>query len=65
MPLTTSSLHQLVKLKHLYVERNLDSVVSIIKHSIQNASAYEAIAEQLKEAYAEAVSLDSSRIKSA
>ncbi|KAL8125542.1 protein RRP6-like 1 isoform X1 [Apium graveolens] len=54
MPLTTSSLHQLVKLKHQYVERHLDSVVSIIKYSIQNASAYEAIAEQLKEAYIEA-----------
>lgn len=56
MPLTTSSLHQLVKLKHQYVERHLDSVVSIVKHSIQNASAYEAIAEQLKEAYTEATS---------
>ncbi|KAK1382478.1 hypothetical protein POM88_020213 [Heracleum sosnowskyi] len=55
MPLTTISLHQLVKLKHQYVERHLDSVVSIIKHSIQNASAYEAIAEQLKEAYTEAI----------
>ncbi|KAK1384702.1 HRDC domain-containing protein [Heracleum sosnowskyi] len=56
MPLTTISLHQLVKLKHQYVERHLDSVVSIIKHSIQNASAYEAISEQLKEAYTEAIS---------
>lgn len=56
MPLTTSSLHQLVKLKHQYVERHLDSVVSIIKHSIQNASAYEVVAEQLKAAYTEAVS---------
>ncbi|KAK1390190.1 hypothetical protein POM88_018368 [Heracleum sosnowskyi] len=58
MPLTTISLHQLVKLKHQYVERHLDSEVSIIKHSIQNASAYEAIAEQLKEAYTEAISAE-------
>ncbi|WOG91029.1 hypothetical protein DCAR_0310277 [Daucus carota subsp. sativus] len=56
MPLTTSSLHQLVKLKHPYVESQLDSVVSIIQHCVQNASAYEVVAKQLKEAYTEATS---------
>ncbi|XP_057983111.1 protein RRP6-like 2 isoform X2 [Malania oleifera] len=48
MPVTTSKLRWLVKSKHPYVERNLGSVVSIIRHSIQNASAFEAAAEHLK-----------------
>ncbi|KAJ8441086.1 hypothetical protein Cgig2_000347 [Carnegiea gigantea] len=49
MPLTTSKLRRLVRSKHPYVERNLSSVVSIIRHSVQNASSFEAVAEQLKE----------------
>ncbi|CAO2827105.1 unnamed protein product [Amaranthus hypochondriacus] len=49
MPLTTSKLRHLVKSKHPHVERNLGSVVSIIRHSVQNASSFEAVAEQLKE----------------
>lgn len=57
MPLTTSNLHRLVKSKHQYIDRNLGSVVSIIRHSIQNAPAYEAIAEQLREERMETVSL--------
>lgn len=49
MPLTTSKLRRLVRSKLPYVERNLSSVVSIIRHSVQNASSFEAVAEQLKE----------------
>ncbi|XP_027359392.1 protein RRP6-like 2 isoform X2 [Abrus precatorius] len=53
MPLTTSKLRRLVKSKHPYVEHNLDTVVNIIRHSIQNAAAFEEDAQQLKgQAYA-------------
>ncbi|KAJ7971932.1 Protein RRP6-like 2 [Quillaja saponaria] len=48
MPVTTSKLRRLVKSKHPYVDRNLDTVVSIVRHSIQNATAFEAAAEYLK-----------------
>ncbi|GLT54158.1 hypothetical protein SLA2020_273800 [Shorea laevis] len=47
-PDSTSKLRRLVKSKHPYVERNLASVVSIIRHSLQNAAAFEAVAEHLK-----------------
>lgn len=56
MPLTTSKLRRLVKSKHPYVEHNLDTVVSIIRHSIQNSAAFEEAAQQLKEAQAVTVS---------
>ncbi|KAL9259669.1 RRP6-like 2-like protein [Drosera capensis] len=49
MPVTTSKLRQLVWSKLPYVERNLGSVVNIIRHSIQNASEFEAIAKKLYE----------------
>ncbi|KAK9698312.1 hypothetical protein RND81_08G095500 [Saponaria officinalis] len=49
MPLTTSNLKRLLKSKHPYVERSLSSVINIIRHSVQNASSFEAVAEQLKE----------------
>ncbi|KAK7267021.1 hypothetical protein RIF29_19685 [Crotalaria pallida] len=48
MPVNTSKLRRLVKSKHLYVEHNLDTVLNIIKHSIQNAAAFEEAAQQLK-----------------
>ncbi|KAL3825637.1 hypothetical protein ACJIZ3_021666 [Penstemon smallii] len=48
MPLTTSKLRRAFKSKHPYIERNLGSVVSIIRHSIQNAAAFEETAEYLK-----------------
>ncbi|KAF3442993.1 hypothetical protein FNV43_RR16911 [Rhamnella rubrinervis] len=48
MPVTTSKLRQLVRSKHPYTEQNLGSVVSIIRHSMQNAAAFEAAAEHLK-----------------
>ncbi|CAJ1947892.1 unnamed protein product [Sphenostylis stenocarpa] len=56
MPLTTSKLRRLVKSKHPYVEHNLDTVVNIIRHSIQNAAAFEEAAQQLKEAQAASAS---------
>ncbi|KAK4414837.1 protein RRP6-like 2 [Sesamum alatum] len=49
MPLTTSQLRRVLKSKHPYIDRNLGSVVSIIRHSIQNASAFEEAAKHLKE----------------
>ncbi|GER41804.1 3'-5' exonuclease domain-containing family protein [Striga asiatica] len=48
-PLTTNHLRRVLKSKHPYIERNLGSVVSIIRHSIQNASAFEEAAELLNE----------------
>ena len=54
-PDTTGKLRRLVKSKHPYVEHNLSSVLSIIKHSIQNAAAYEAVAEHLKIGHMEMV----------
>ncbi|BAU01679.1 Protein RRP6-like 2 [Vigna angularis] len=54
IPLTTSKLRRLVKSKHPYVEHNLDTVVSIIRHSIQNAAAFEEASQLLKEAQAAA-----------
>ncbi|KAK7380775.1 hypothetical protein VNO78_33294 [Psophocarpus tetragonolobus] len=56
MPITTSKLRRLVKSKHPYVEHNLDTVVSIIRHSIQNSATFEEAAQQLKEAQAAALS---------
>uniref|UniRef100_A0A5B7BSC4 Putative exosome component 10 n=1 Tax=Davidia involucrata TaxID=16924 RepID=A0A5B7BSC4_DAVIN len=56
MPATANKLHRLLRSKHPFVERNLNSVVSIIRHSIQNAAAFEAAAEHLKESRMETVS---------
>ncbi|XP_024031414.1 protein RRP6-like 2 [Morus notabilis] len=49
MPDATSKLRRLVKSKHPYIERNLGSVVSIIRNSMQNAGAFEAAEQYLKE----------------
>lgn len=49
MPGSTSKLRQLVKSKHPYVERNLGSVLNIIKNSMQNAAAFESSVQLLKE----------------
>lgn len=57
MPLTTNKLLRLVKLKHPYIERNIGSVVSIIRHSIQNAPAFEVAVQQLKERQMERASV--------
>lgn len=56
MPISTSKLRNLVKLKSPYVDRNLQSVIRIIRTSIQNASAFENLAEVLKNGQQEAVS---------
>lgn len=57
MPVTTSKLRRLLKSKHPYIERNLGPIVSIIRHSMQNAAAFEATAQQLKEVHTEIVRL--------
>ncbi|KAM3362823.1 protein RRP6-like 2 [Capsicum galapagoense] len=49
MPLTPSKLKLSMKSKHPYVERNLGSVVNIIRYSVQNSASYEAAVELLKE----------------
>ncbi|XP_059646486.1 protein RRP6-like 2 [Cornus florida] len=56
MPVTPSKLRRMLKSKHPHVERNLGSVVGIIKHSIQNAAAFEPAAEHLKEGRKETAS---------
>ncbi|CAA0821447.1 Polynucleotidyl transferase- ribonuclease H fold protein with HRDC domain [Striga hermonthica] len=48
-PLTIHHLRKVLKSKLPYIERNLGSVVSIIRHSIQNAAAFEEAAKLLKE----------------
>ncbi|XP_022746695.1 protein RRP6-like 2 isoform X2 [Durio zibethinus] len=48
MPVTASKLRRLLKSKHPYVEQNLGAVVSIIRHSMPNAVAFEAAAQQLR-----------------
>ncbi|XVE62512.1 hypothetical protein DITRI_Ditri06bG0123600 [Diplodiscus trichospermus] len=48
MPVTASKLRRLLKSKHPYVERNLGAVITIIRHSMQNAVAFEAAAQQLR-----------------
>ncbi|KAK6243542.1 hypothetical protein QUC31_009951 [Theobroma cacao] len=48
MPVTASKLRRLLKSKHPYVERNLGSVVTIIRHSMQNAIVFEEAAQQLR-----------------
>lgn len=57
MPLSINKLKRSLKSKHPYIERNLGSVLSIIRHSMQNATAFEVAAEQLKELHMERVSL--------
>ena len=58
MPITPSKLRWLLKSKHPYVERNLGSVVNIIKHSIVYAAAFEAAAQRLKEGRSQTASED-------
>lgn len=48
MPITASKLRHGLRSKHPYIERNIGSVVSIIKHAIRNASAFEEAVEHLK-----------------
>lgn len=53
MPVTPAKLRHLLKARHPYIERNLGSVVSIIRHSMQNAAAFEPVAKKLKEEHIE------------
>ncbi|ONK65077.1 uncharacterized protein A4U43_C07F33360 [Asparagus officinalis] len=48
MPLSSSKLWHLVKLKSPYVDHNHQTIIRIIRDSIQNASAFEKHAEALK-----------------
>ncbi|XP_019458438.1 PREDICTED: protein RRP6-like 2 isoform X2 [Lupinus angustifolius] len=56
MPVTTSHLRRLVNLYLPYIERNLDVILSIVRHSVQNAPAFEEAALRLKEAHTASVS---------
>ncbi|XP_071727871.1 protein RRP6-like 1 [Rutidosis leptorrhynchoides] len=53
IPLTPAKLCDVLKSRHPYIERNLGSVVSIIRHSMQNASAFDPVALKLKEKHIE------------
>ncbi|XP_065851992.1 protein RRP6-like 2 [Euphorbia lathyris] len=58
MPVTPQKLHRVLKSKHSYVERNLDSIVNIIRHAMQNAAEFEAVAQSLKEARLQAENVE-------
>ncbi|KAL3534826.1 hypothetical protein ACH5RR_003287 [Cinchona calisaya] len=60
MPLNTNKLRRSLKSKHPYIERNLASVLSIIRHSMQNAAAFEDAAERLKERHMDRASENTS-----
>ncbi|CAA6658493.1 unnamed protein product [Spirodela intermedia] len=53
MPLTSGMLKRLVKSKHPYVERNLGSVVAVIRNSVANAAGFEAVYDHLKKSHLE------------
>ncbi|KAL4576823.1 hypothetical protein LXL04_012923 [Taraxacum kok-saghyz] len=61
MPVTSSKLRHVMKSKHPYIERNLGSVVGIIRHSMQNAAAFEPVAKKLKEEYIEIIAARNAR----
>ncbi|XP_010440775.1 PREDICTED: protein RRP6-like 2 [Camelina sativa] len=50
MPLSVGKLRRMLKTKHPYIERNVDSVVSVIRQSVQNYAAFESAALSLKDA---------------
>ncbi|CAN8230962.1 unnamed protein product [Cochlearia groenlandica] len=49
MPVSAGKLRRMLKSKHSYIERNIQSVVSIIRQSMQNCSAFESAAQSLKD----------------
>uniref|UniRef100_A0A1J3KA74 Exosome component 10 n=1 Tax=Noccaea caerulescens TaxID=107243 RepID=A0A1J3KA74_NOCCA len=49
MPVSVNKLRRMLKSKHPYIERNVDSVVSVIRQSMQNCAAFESAAQSLKE----------------
>ncbi|KAJ4971772.1 hypothetical protein NE237_004871 [Protea cynaroides] len=56
MPVIAGKLQRLVRSKHPYVERNIGTVLNIIKSSIQNVAAFESALEQLKKGLLERAS---------
>ncbi|KAI3705399.1 hypothetical protein L1987_75636 [Smallanthus sonchifolius] len=62
MPVTPGKLRHLLKSRHPYIERNLGSVVSIIRHSMQNAVAFEPVAKKLKEEHIETMAARNAKI---
>lgn len=57
MPVIISNLRRIVGRSKLpYVERSLDVIVNIVRHSMQNAAAFEEAALRLKEEHAASVS---------
>lgn len=50
MPVSVGKLRRMLKSKHPYIERNVDSVVSVIRQSVQNYAAFESAALSLKDA---------------
>ncbi|VVB01502.1 unnamed protein product [Arabis nemorensis] len=48
-PVSVSKLRRMLKSKHPYIERNVDSVVSVIRQSMQNYAAFESAAQSLKD----------------
>ncbi|CAL1382429.1 unnamed protein product [Linum trigynum] len=58
MPVSTGKLRRVLKLKHQYIERHLSSVVQVVRHQLENAAAFEAAAQQLKELALEMASRD-------
>ncbi|KFK35633.1 hypothetical protein AALP_AA4G016400 [Arabis alpina] len=49
MPINVGKLRRLLKSKHIYIDRNIDAVVSVIRRSMQNAAAFEPVVQSLKE----------------
>lgn len=49
MPVSVGKLRRMLKSKHPYIERNVDSVVSVIRQSMQNSAAFESAALSLKD----------------
>ncbi|KDP39663.1 hypothetical protein JCGZ_02683 [Jatropha curcas] len=58
MPVTPQKLRRALKSKHPYLERNLGSVVNIIRHAMQNSAEFEAAAQRLKEGRIETENID-------
>lgn len=55
MPVTPQKLRRALKTKHPYVERNLGTIVNIIRHAMQNSDEFQAAAQGLKDGLAQTV----------
>ncbi|KVI09493.1 3'-5' exonuclease domain-containing protein [Cynara cardunculus var. scolymus] len=65
MPVTPGKLRHVMKSRHPYIERNLGSVVSVIRHSMQNADEFEEAAKKLKEDHIRMVAARNAKIANA